>query len=745
MADRKGSSPGKEKREQSSDRPFFVALGILGGIYVFLIVAMLLADVAYLAMDRRVKIADIDFQLDDSGRLIQHGDRISNQYDRLGLTITSHSPDNPPTIFEYVPQVEGTEPARLLAPVLGIGPAEKLDPAAPGPTEYLPGSLVFQWADPVELTMVDLAHLPAAPGMTLTLLNAEGKTLQVRQFDEIESQASLTVQIGDTPSAGITNVLKLVIDMPRGGFVARVKYFWIGRQLAPWEKDHPFLSRLVYNPLTEALSKPEIRYSIKLSLISCTITAFISLWVAIPIGYLLSRYRFPGRNLIDATVDIPIVLPPLVVGLSLLILFQYLYLPFKWLTDLFSPANYVLFSPANSVVGLLTAWLLIAWLAWFVIRAMLVWKRHASFAPLRSKLPGILSVLVAIVVLVPLLERWLLLGSLCAWLAGCVTWAILAWKRHASLAPLRSKLPIIVLVTVQIVIMMLAELMSPGWYVVGSSRYGLLIAWLAGSVTWAILAWKRHASPAPHRSKLPIIVLAAVQIVFMGLAGLIGPGRDVGWLVQMLAVIAWSAGSVILVNRVWKPHPSFAPHRSKLPIILLVPAALVFVMPWLERGLLFDTIQSLLAFLCLMVSNFLRERVVYNIPGVILAQFMVAAAFAVRTMRVTFDQIDSRREQVALTLGCSRFQAFSQVVLPEARRGILTAGTLAWARALGEFGPLLIFAGATRMKTEVLSTTIFLEMNVGDIAAAVAVSLIMVTGAMIVLIIARVWGTRGSV
>ena len=49
------------------------------------------------------------------------------------------------------------------------------------------------------------------------------------------------------------------------------------------------------------------------------------------------------------------------------------------------------------------------------------------------------------------------------------------------------------------------------------------------------------------------------------------------------------------------------------------------------------------------------------------------------------------------------------------------------------------------MKTEVLSTTIFLEMNVGDTAAAVAVSLIMVTGAMIVLVIARVWGTRASI
>jgi molybdate transport system permease protein len=73
---------------------------------------------------------------------------------------------------------------------------------------------------------------------------------------------------------------------------------------------------------------------------------------------------------------------------------------------------------------------------------------------------------------------------------------------------------------------------------------------------------------------------------------------------------------------------------------------------------------------------------------------------------------------------------------------VLTAGTLAWARALGEFGPLLIFAGATRNKTEVLSTTVFLELSIGDIQAAVAVSLIMVVAAVIVLVVARVWGTR---
>jgi molybdate transport system permease protein len=136
--------------------------------------------------------------------------------------------------------------------------------------------------------------------------------------------------------------------------------------------------------------------------------------------------------------------------------------------------------------------------------------------------------------------------------------------------------------------------------------------------------------------------------------------------------------------------------------------------------------------------------VTFAVPSVILAQFSVACAFAVRTMRVTFDQISPRSEQVAMTLGCSRSQAFWMVVFPEARRGILTAGTLAWARALGEFGPILVFSGATRLRTEVLPTTVFLELSVGNIEAAAAVSLIMVVAALVVLILARTFGLRGT-
>ena len=74
--------------------------------------------------------------------------------------------------------------------------------------------------------------------------------------------------------------------------------------------------------VVRALKTPSIIASTKLSLMTATIAAIASLWFAVPIGYLLVRHDFPGKAMLDAVIDIPIVLPPLVVGLCLLILFQ---------------------------------------------------------------------------------------------------------------------------------------------------------------------------------------------------------------------------------------------------------------------------------------------------------------------------------------------------------------------------------------------------------------------------------------
>lgn len=170
------------------------------------------------------------------------------------------------------------------------------------------------------------------------------------------------------------------------------------------------------------------------------------------------------------------------------------------------------------------------------------------------------------------------------------------------------------------------------------------------------------------------------------------------------------------------------------PLVLGLSLLILFHQPfpmtsWLGEGLILEDYFRSIKF-----------PISYRWPAVILAQFTVSCAFAVRTMRVTFDQINPRAEDVARTLGSSRAQAFLLVALPQAGRGMLTAGTIAWARALGEFGPILVFAGATRFRTEVLSTTVFLELSVGQLDAAVAVSLLMVAMAVLVLLSLRALG-----
>ena len=173
--------------------------------------------------------------------------------------------------------------------------------------------------------------------------------------------------------------------------------------------------------------------------------------------------------------------------------------------------------------------------------------------------------------------------------------------------------------------------------------------------------------------------------------------------------------------------------------------------PWLDAALDIPIVlPPMVVGLCLLILfqtpfGHAIERVLpftYTIAGVVLAQFVIGAAFALRTMRGTFDHLSSRPEDVAMTLGCSRARAVWLVTLPAARRGMFAAASIAWARSLGEFGPILVFAGATRMKTEVLPTTVWLELSVGNLEAAIAVSMLMVALAVVVLVAVRLAGER---
>lgn len=181
--------------------------------------------------------------------------------------------------------------------------------------------------------------------------------------------------------------------------------------------------------------------------------------------------------------------------------------------------------------------------------------------------------------------------------------------------------------------------------------------------------------------------------------------------------------------------------RSRFPGQAVIEALvdIPIVLPPLVLGL------SLLVLFQSTAGRWLQQYfpITFAVPAVVLAQFTATTAFAVRAMRVAFEEASPRTERVAWTLGCSRAQAFWHVALPEVRRGIVAAGTLAWARALGEFGPILVFAGATRFKTEVLTTSVFLELGIGNLEGAVAVSLVIVATAAVVLTLVRWVGRRG--
>lgn len=131
---------------------------------------------------------------------------------------------------------------------------------------------------------------------------------------------------------------------------------------------------------------------------------------------------------------------------------------------------------------------------------------------------------------------------------------------------------------------------------------------------------------------------------------------------------------------------------------------------------------------------------VFQPKGIVLCQFVVAASFAIRSAKTAFDDVDRRFENVALTLGCTQWSSFRRVSLPLALNGIIAGGILTWARAFGLFGPLMIFVGSFRGKTEVLSTTIFLEQSIGNLEVALAVALLLIFVALIALSIIRLVG-----
>lgn len=131
--------------------------------------------------------------------------------------------------------------------------------------------------------------------------------------------------------------------------------------------------------------------------------------------------------------------------------------------------------------------------------------------------------------------------------------------------------------------------------------------------------------------------------------------------------------------------------------------------------------------------------------GLLLALLFVTLPFVVRTVQPTLFELDREMEDAAASLGAGRFTTFLRIILPSILPAILSGVALAFARAVGEFGAVVLISGNLPFKTEVVSVYVFGRLESGDPGGAAAASVVILLisfGVLLAIGALRRWVTR---
>jgi len=141
-------------------------------------------------------------------------------------------------------------------------------------------------------------------------------------------------------------------------------------------------------------------------------------------------------------------------------------------------------------------------------------------------------------------------------------------------------------------------------------------------------------------------------------------------------------------------------------------------------------------------------KVAYTWLGVTLALTLISMPFAVRAVQPALLEVQRDLEEAAETLGAHRFYVFRHIILPTVLPALLTGFTLAFARALGEYGSVIFIAGNLPMKTEITPLLIVIHLEEFDYQGAAALGLVMLGISFVVLLainLLQAWGRRRHV
>ena len=138
-------------------------------------------------------------------------------------------------------------------------------------------------------------------------------------------------------------------------------------------------------------------------------------------------------------------------------------------------------------------------------------------------------------------------------------------------------------------------------------------------------------------------------------------------------------------------------------------------------------------------------NVAYTRTAIVLALLFVTLPFVVRTVQPVLQELEREMEEAAASLGASEATVFRRIVFPNILPGILSGVAMAFAKAVGEFGSLVIITGNLPFKTEVSSVYIFGQLQSGNTSGAAAVSVVLLVISLGVLLGiggVRRWRTR---
>lgn len=250
------------------------------------------------------------------------------------------------------------------------------------------------------------------------------------------------------------------------------------------------------------------------------------------------------------------------------------------------------------------------------------------------------------------------------------------------------------------------------------------------------------------RPMLPLVVLAVIAslLFVLPLLGLLqrAPWGDLVdiltddvvldalWLSLTTSLAAAVLSVVFGVPLAWVLSRYRFPGRHVLRAVVTLPmvlppvvggAALLFALG--RRGLVGEPLYDATGFL-----------LPFSTWGVVVANTFVAMPFLVLTVEGAFSGVDRRFETAAASLGASRFTVFRRVTIPMIAPALRAGVVLAWARALGEFGATVTFAGNLRGRTQTMPLAVFVGLS-SDRDAAIAISLVMVAVSLLVLVSLR--------